>query len=258
MRCAPLGITYALMLAAVMLNLAAAQSPESPIGSTVKTIDAVVPRDRTILDSCSGDLNHDGSTDVVLVTQALDSQVIDIEWPDFIDTVFAQPRSVIVLFGSGSGAFTVFTRNDHFIPLHASPHMDEPLGGLRIENGRLVVHCTSWASMGSWSMGRWFYSFQLLDGELRLAEASTGWFHRASHESTDHEFNLLTGTYVSIKNQYMEEETELEKAERENDERPEEEVKTTRSTGTLDPIPSMTLGSMHRQGTWAILPDVHL
>lgn len=251
-------MTYPLILALWMVDHAAAQSPEDGIGSTVKTIQAVVPRDRTILDSCSGDLNDDGSTDVVLVTQALDSQLIAIEWPDFIDTVLAQPRSVIVLFGSASGAFTVFTRNDNFIPLHDSPHMDEPLGGLRIENGRLVVHCTSWASMGSWSMGSWSYSFRFLDGELRLAEASTGWFHRASHESTDHKFNLLTGTYVSIENQYVEEETELEKAERENDERPEEEVKTTRSTGTLDPILSMTLGSMHRQGTWAILPDVHL
>lgn len=258
MRCASLGMTCALMLAPAMMNHAVAQSAFVEVGSTVKTIEAVVPNDRTILDSCSGDLNHDGSTDVVLVLQAVDSQLIAITWPDYVDTVFAQPRSVIVLFGSGSGAFTVFTRNDHFIPLHDTPHMNEPLEDMSIENGQLVVRCTSWASMGSWSMGHWVYSFRFLDGELRLTEANTGWFHRASHESTEHEFNLLAGTYVTIKNQYLEEEGEQDKAEGENDEHPEEEEKTTRSTGTLDPIPSMTLGSMHRQGTWAILPDVHL
>ncbi len=213
------------------------QTTAVTVGSTVRAMDEAVPAGWTILDSCSGDLNQDLLVDLVLVIQAVDSAMSIID----MDTVLAQPRSIVVLFGSDMGGFSVFAKNDRFIPLHFDSIDDEPLSELSIENGKLFMRCRSWKSMGSWWIGYWSYGFQLMDGQLRLTEARCGRFHRATHESDDHEFDLLSGEYLLIKNRDL-----------------EQEGKMVRSSGILDPIPLKTLSTMERQGSWRILPNVDL
>src|SRR5690606_96421 len=128
------------------------------IKSTGQNISDFVPTGWTILDSAYGDLNKDGTKDVAIIIQHIDSILLvnSLE-----DTVLTQPRILLILFRKPADkSYELIEQSNSFILKHDNPTMDDPYQEMTINNGILVVRFHLFYNMGSWYVTNAVYKFR--------------------------------------------------------------------------------------------------
>ena len=88
------------------------------------TLQNAIPHGWLILDSATGDLNHDHLKDAVIILQHKDSvRILNADK----DTVLTQPRILLILFKNVSGnGYSVALQNNTFILNHDNANMEDP------------------------------------------------------------------------------------------------------------------------------------
>lgn len=160
------------------------------IKSTGQNISDFVPTGWTILDSAYGDLNKDGTKDVAIIIQHIDSILLvnSLE-----DTVLTQPRILLILFRKPADkSYELIEQSNSFILKHDNPTMDDPYQEMTINNGILVVRFHLFYNMGSWYVTNAVYKFRYQQGQFVLIGADNSSFHRATHDFEDYSYNFLT------------------------------------------------------------------
>ncbi len=159
-------------------------------------IQSFIPKGWIVLQKATGDLNKDNQQDLALVIQDTDKKNILINHELGVDTLDANPRSLMVFFkDSLAGGYHLVTKNDSFILKHDDPVMDDPFAGLEIIKGSLKLSFRLWYSAGSWYTTGASYLFRYQNKDFTLIGAETNTFHRATGESTACSVNFLTKKY---------------------------------------------------------------
>jgi hypothetical protein len=152
-----------------------------------------LPKNWSILDSASGDLNNDKITDYVLIFQCKDSvSTLD----RFNDTILTKPRILAILFQDKiSKKLVLIEQNNSFIINTDNPSLEDPYQSVSIEKGILNLHFQLLYNAGSWYITNTAYSFRYHCKNFELIGADYNSFNRATHDFENYSFNFLTKKY---------------------------------------------------------------
>jgi hypothetical protein len=169
-----------------------------------QSISELIPKDWTLLDSVSGDLNMDNFKDYVIVFQFIDSVLLINEYND---TLITQPRILGIFFGDISqNKYSLIEQSNSFILNHDNPYMDDPFNGIRIEKNILSIGFRIWYSWGSWWTSESTYKFRYENNDFTLIGFDSWSMHRASMETMIYSVNFLTKKYSITQEETIEEE----------------------------------------------------
>jgi hypothetical protein len=151
-----------------------------------------VPKGWKILKIATGDLNKDNTEDFAFVLQRIDSvTILNLDK----DTVLTQPRILLIAFAN-KDKLTIVQQSNTFILNHDNPMMEDPFADLSIKNNVLSLNFTSFANMGSWTMGNSIYKFRFQNQIFELIGVEQQSIHRASLEFENYSFNFLNKKYT--------------------------------------------------------------
>lgn len=181
------------------------------ISSEAATISSIIPEKWFIRDSVSGDLNHDGVSDLVLIIQLKDSVTISITTQDITDTFITQPRILLLLFRAGeSEYYRLIAQQNSFIPLHDSPVIEDPLDRTTIINAVINFNFHYFYTSGSWIISNNTYriryqqeQFVLIGAEEMNVNRSTGEMETCSINFLTGKMYRVTGKNISGKNEHL-------------------------------------------------------
>ncbi len=165
-----------------------------------KTLKDIIPKNCTILDSKTGDLNFDGIPDLVFAIQS--TEKMNIKKNDGLgsETYDLNPRILGIYFGTKSGVLYQKLVSKEFIILRDNPVMDEPFDGFAIsKKGILSIKFKFWYSAGSWFMSFDEYKFRFQDDTFALIGYESEETHRGTGESTSYSINFLTRKMEIVK-----------------------------------------------------------
>jgi hypothetical protein len=161
------------------------------IPQKAKTVKDFIPAGWKIIGQASGDLNKDKAADEVVVLMNTDpSNIIHNEGLG-VDTMDANPRTLLILFNEG-GQYRLVCRSNTFILSQDEPTMADPFSGIEIKNGILDIHFNIWYSAGSWYTSNHTYRFRYQQNDFFLIGADISDMHRASGEHTTTSYNFST------------------------------------------------------------------
>lgn len=151
-----------------------------------------IPDGWTVLDSAKGDMNKDGKDDLALVVQFRDSVLIaKVEYDD-LDTVFTQPRMLLLAFYNViSKRYELVERSNTFILTHDQDNMEEPFQDISISKGVLKIGFNIFMNSGGWGTFSNIYKFIYQDKEFRLIGAEYNYLNRKSGETEERSYNFL-------------------------------------------------------------------
>lgn len=165
-----------------------------------KTLHDIIPINCIILDTKTGDLNHDGILDLVFAIQDTDKKNIKKNDGMGSDTYDLNPRILGIYFGTKSGEYSQKLVSKEFIILRDNPVMDEPFDGFKInKNGILSIKYKFWFSVGSWFMSTTEYKFRFQEDAFALIGYESEEIHRGTGENTSYSINFLTRKMEIIK-----------------------------------------------------------
>ncbi|AVU11553.1 MULTISPECIES: hypothetical protein [unclassified Halomonas] len=160
--------------------------------------DSWIPSGWKLVSSATGDLNHDGADDAVLVVEEVNADNLlanDGFGPSVLNL---NPRRLMVLFND-QGDYHEFMSRDNLLPSEHSqetPCLEDPLlseGGVSIERGRILIELGTWLSCGSYGVSRQTFTFRLESEQFRLIGYDHSEFSRNSGDVTELSVNYLTG-----------------------------------------------------------------
>lgn len=160
--------------------------------------DSWIPSGWTLVLSATGDLNHNGADDAVLVVEEVNADNLlanDGFGPSVLNL---NPRRLMVLFND-QGDYHEFMSRDNLLPSEHSqdiPCLADPLlseGGISIERGRILIEIGTWLSCGSYGVSRQTFTFRFEHAQFRLIGYDYSEFSRNSGEVTEVSVNYLTG-----------------------------------------------------------------
>jgi hypothetical protein len=161
----------------------------------------------------TGDLDRDGSPDLVLVLKQNDPKNVirhDAMGRNPFDT---NPRILAIAFSRAEGGYALALQNHTLIPRPEYPTMDDPLdpsgvqpGGIQIRNGTLRVTLGRFMSAGGWGMGRSTFTFRFQNGKFELIGFDRRETQRNTGEIVEVSINFSTGR-VSVTKTSMETDT---------------------------------------------------
>ena len=178
----------------LFLKISFGQTFSYPIIKTSGSqISDFIPNGWTVLDTAIGDLNKDGRDDIAFVIQYHDSARIKLTSYDDIDTVFAQPRILLIAIHDGNSKdFTLIEQSNTFILSHEDSNMEEPFQGISISKGILKIDFNIFMNSGGWGTFTNNYKFRYQDNEFKFIGADHHYINRGSGETEDRSYNFLT------------------------------------------------------------------
>lgn len=201
-----------------------------------------IPKDWSLLQHATGDLNKDGIDDLVLIIQLDKPLSLDQNDDRFVEDFPIYQRSMIIMFGNeDKRTHRHIVKNDSFIIHSEDPNMEDPFQEVSVERNNLVLKFGVFMNAGSWTVSSTSYVFRYQNGDFALIGADAGEFHRASGESVEFSINFLTKKYSkTIENTFDE----------------SVKPKTTWHTFTLSRL--RTLSDLDRPWNWTFLPELSL
>lgn len=158
-----------------------------------KSIADFIPKNWSLLDSTSGDLNNDQGEDLAFIIQFRDTVFLEKTEDGFSDTVSTQPRILIIAFYDPViNQYRLIEQSNTFILDHDNPNMEEPFQDMSVSGGVLKINFEIFMNMGSWEMSDMTYKFRYLDNEFILIGAEFKSTSRASGETEDHSYDFLS------------------------------------------------------------------
>ncbi|NQX37933.1 hypothetical protein SAMN05421820_10365 [Pedobacter steynii] len=157
-----------------------------------KSLSALVPANWKILDSISGDLNHDQLNDLAFVMEyhkeVRESRAYGDNTTEII-TEIQKPRILAVYFKRANGeGYQIGVQNNNFILRSAEGGiMGDPLRPLKIDSNKLVL---SFEGGGDW---RWKlnYTFRYQDKNWFLEKAGNEYYNESSGEMTHKKYDFI-------------------------------------------------------------------
>ena len=162
-------------------------------------IASLVPSNWKIIDSVSGDLNHDGIKDLALILEfyrpVKESRAYGDNTTEII-TEIQKPRILAIYFRrSASGSYKLVTQNNNFI-LRAEEGgiSGDPLRSTTIKDNKLSL---SFEGGGNW---RWKlnYAFKYRNGTWNLENANNYAYSEASGEMTDRQYDFQKQKKITV------------------------------------------------------------
>ncbi|HSI41908.1 MAG TPA: hypothetical protein VLA00_15300 [Xanthobacteraceae bacterium] len=145
----------------------------------------------------SGDLNRDGSDDLVMVFRERNPRnILDNQGfgPSPFDT---NPRILAVAFAGGAGQpFRLALENHTLITRHETPTLDDAFDkddGPTVRRGAFTVTLGLFANAGGWDMARITFTFRYRDARFELIGYDRSTVTRNTGATRDVSVNLLTG-----------------------------------------------------------------
>jgi len=97
------------------------------------------------------------------------------------------------LFDTSTGRLIYGVQDDDIIPDYDEVMMEDPLGTIEIDRGRILLGTENMMSMGSWGATRDHYNFRFQDGCFRLIGHDRIEIDRSTASVVEVSANLLTG-----------------------------------------------------------------
>lgn len=196
-----------------------------------------VPTGWAILDSAMGDLNNDGTNDVVLILQQTNGLTIVNK---ATDTAQTKARILLLLLKNPvSHNYEVTEQSNSFILKYDNDMMEDPYLGLTINKGILEIRFYLFYTTGSWYVTNAAYKFRYQQGEFCLIGAEKSSFHRATHDYEEYSYNFLSNKRILTKGN-------------------ENKGKKKIFSKTLDKRPLKTIKTLIEPFSWEVEPDVIL
>jgi hypothetical protein len=201
-----------------------------------------IPKNWSLLQHATGDLNKDGIDDLVLIIQSDQALKLDQSDDRYFEDFPIYQRSMMIFFGNEDRlTLRRVVKNDSFIIHSEDPNMEDPFQGVSIERNNLVLKFGVFMNAGSWTVTSTSYVFRYQNGDFALIGADASEFHRGSGESIEFSINFLTKKYSrTVKNEFDE----------------SVKHKITWHTFTLSRL--RTLLDLNRPWNWAFLPELTL
>ena len=174
--------TLALLFILATSTIAQNDAPRLP--KTGNTFATFIPERWPAIDTACGDLNNDGTDDVVLVLQCQDTIPGDTTGASGTN---APPRKLVVLFAEGAG-YSLAVDNDRFILRADEGGWFDPFEGMEVKDGALNI---SFYGGSAWRYSN-TYTFQWLEGAFMLIAAETVSYHVAEGNGEKHNYDFLT------------------------------------------------------------------
>lgn len=190
----------ALFLVCLAVSAAARASDDDAPEVVFPTIPAqaqtkadLVPKGWLIEKESSGDLNGDGTADLMLVLHMNDPKNVIKNDGFGYDELDTNPRMLVVAFKDRSTKKYLSVLADHaLIPRHTLPTMDDPLAEAKIVKGTVQVSLTMFMNAGSWYTSHVKLTLRHQDGCFRLIGYDSEEAKRNTGDTTATSINYLT------------------------------------------------------------------
>jgi len=184
---------------AVLLMCTVVLGQKAPTITHAKTTEGFIPKGWKQIAIAKGDLNKDGTDDVVLVIEDTDKKNFIPNENMGSKTLNVNPRQLLILFSDkATGFYNLAIAQETFIPEANSeedPCLADPLledGGIAIKKGTLVIDLHNWVSCGSYWAGHITYVFRYQEGSFMLIGYDTSEYNRATGEQNKTSINFNT------------------------------------------------------------------
>lgn len=162
-----------------------------------KTIVHFVPKGWKLEEQVQGDLDGNGSTDIMLMLHDNDPHNVVAHSDTNESPLNTNPRMLVVLFKAANGDFTRVLANHTLIPRRENPVMSDPINGvtggnITIAGGVLQVSLGWFPSAGGWEMGYRTLSFRWRKGHFLLTRLDSSTINRRSGKTIDKSYNYRT------------------------------------------------------------------
>lgn len=186
----------AVMGAICLCSTASAQDYEKPVAYPAIPKDAgdaagFVPNGWLLEKEIQGDLNKDGTPDLLLVLRMNDPKnVVKDEYRE-LDT---NPRMLVVAFADkAKKTYSVALADHTLITRHTHPNMDPPFDdGAAIVNGTLQISLGLFMNAGGWYTSNIKFTFRHQDGCFKLIGYDSTVLKRNTGETQSVSINYLT------------------------------------------------------------------
>lgn len=152
---------------------------------------AFIPKGWEIEAKAEGDLNRDGRSDIAFVLRKADPSKVS-------EGHNTNPRVLAVSFGDEGSRYKLALQHGTFIPADNDLNIEDPFGGIAIQNGALKVTFHYWTSAGSWTTGNTVLTFRYQDDCFKLIGSDSSSMHRATLEESSTSKNYLAGKMVEV------------------------------------------------------------
>lgn len=173
------------------------------VPAQAQTKAGLVPKGWVVEKEEQGDLNGDGSPDLLLILHMNDPKNVvknDGLGPDELDT---NPRMLVVALADKSKGYRSAAADHSLIPRHTIPTMDDPLENAAIVKGTVQVSLVSFMSAGSWYTSQVKFTFRYQEGCLKLIGYDSTESQRNVGELTTISINYLTKKAKITKGDYQ-------------------------------------------------------
>ena len=190
--------------AAVLLSpIAAAQDLTIPevvypsLPRQAETAEGFIPPGWMLEAQASGDLNRDGSADLILVLRQNNPANVIEDFEGFGEKPFdTNPRILAITFHEGrSGKFSLKLENHTLIPRRTEPAADDPFDkelGIAVVRDGFQVRLNWWMSAGGWETFNTTYTFRHRSGRFELIGYDYNTTHRGSGDTSSVSINYLS------------------------------------------------------------------
>ena len=197
-------LSWLAVTAATLLSpIAAAQDLTIPevvypsLPRQAETAEGFVPSGWVLEVQASGDLNRDGSADLVLVLRQNNPANVIENFEGLGEKPFnTNPRILAIAFrDEPSGKFGLQLENHTLIPRRTEPAADDPFDkeiGIAIVRDGFQVRLNWWMSAGGWESFNTTYTFRHRSGRFELMGYDRNTTHRGSGDTTSLSINYLT------------------------------------------------------------------
>jgi hypothetical protein len=191
-------VLAAAICTAVAQPSSSTEPPEIPPASrptlsrAAKSADGFAPPGWKVEQLARGDLNKDGTPDIVAVLKGADPTCI-IGADRGAGPMDTNPRMLIVAFG-GKDGYRLQVTNSTVIPRLEDPYMDDPLasGAITIDGGVIRLRLGSWRSAGGWSTSNNTLAFRWDGKRFALVGLDRDYLERNSGKTEQLSANYLT------------------------------------------------------------------
>lgn len=162
-----------------------------------KSVTQLIPKNWKLIDSASGDLNHDHQDDLVLVLEFNNVVDEDRAYGNYeieLITERQKPRMLAVYFKEEKSYRLSVQNNDFVLRSEEGGKMGDPFKSLRIDSNKFTL---SFEGGNDW---RWKlnYEFEYQQKEWTLVAANNVYYHKDSGEMVDKQYDFVDRTINTV------------------------------------------------------------
>jgi len=169
----------------------AACAMASTVAEQGKSVNELIPDGWERVQSATGDVNHDGINDLVVMAFPNDEDKMFKRYDGYV--INMNEPVVAVYMGQSDGSYRLYRQTNNIVPAQDEYNSIETFEVHVTAKGVINVVYSTFSSAGSWSNDTMTMTYRFQDGDLFLIGETTEGFDRASHDTEVYSINYLTG-----------------------------------------------------------------